>query len=110
VSIFEIGRVFRPPSGKEERHLGILLWGNAGGLNWRLQTRRSLDLFDLKGALECIVPNLSVRPGSSADLALALEVYSGEQLIGFGGQLSTGKSSATGSVIVAELNADVLLN
>ena len=30
VSIFEIGRVFIPPSGKEERHLGILLWGNVG--------------------------------------------------------------------------------
>jgi phenylalanyl-tRNA synthetase beta chain len=105
VSIFEIGRVF-PPSGKEERHLGILLWGNAGGLNWRLQIRRSLDLFDLKGALGCVVPNLSFQPGNSADFALALEVYSGEQRIGFGGQLS---SSATGSVLVAELDADVLL-
>ena len=30
VFIFEIGRVFIPPSGKEERHLGILLWGNVG--------------------------------------------------------------------------------
>jgi phenylalanyl-tRNA synthetase beta chain len=26
VSIFEIGRAFIPPSGKEERHIGILLW------------------------------------------------------------------------------------
>ena len=30
VSIFEIGRVFIPPSAEEERHLGILLWGNVG--------------------------------------------------------------------------------
>src|SRR5438874_3796471 len=52
VSIFEIGRVF-PPFEEEERHLGILLWGNVGSApNWRSQTRRSLDLFDLKGALE----------------------------------------------------------
>src|SRR5206468_10393899 len=29
VSIFEIGRVF-PPFEEEERHLGILLWGNVG--------------------------------------------------------------------------------
>src|SRR5438477_3827513 len=36
VSIFEIGRAFIPPSGKEERHLGILLWGNVeSALNWR---------------------------------------------------------------------------
>src|SRR5207302_6189821 len=28
VAIFEIGRTFIPASGKEERHVGILLWGN----------------------------------------------------------------------------------
>src|SRR5437773_5730407 len=59
IAIFEIGRTFIPPSGKEERHLGILLWGNvASGPNWRSPQSRSLDLFDLKGALECAVPNL----------------------------------------------------
>src|SRR5437867_7316060 len=36
MAIFEIGRTFIPPSGKEERHLGVLLWGNvAGAANWR---------------------------------------------------------------------------
>jgi phenylalanyl-tRNA synthetase beta chain len=110
VSIFEIGRAFVPPSGKEERHLGILLWGNvASSPNWRSQTNRSLDLFDLKGALQCVVPNLSFRPGKFADLALAVEVWSGDQLVGFGGQLSASKSSAPGSVLVAELHADLLL-
>jgi len=110
VSIFEIGRAFIPPSGKEERHLAILLWGNvASAPNWRSQTKRNLDLFDLKGALECVVPNLSFRPGKFPDLALAVEVWSDDQLIGFGGQLSASKSSAPGSVFVAELHADLLL-
>jgi phenylalanyl-tRNA synthetase beta chain len=110
VSIFEIGRAFIPPSGKEERHLAILLWGNvASAPNWRSQTNRSLDLFDLKGALESVVPNVSFRPGKFPDLALAVEVSSGDQLIGFGGQLSASKSSAPGSVLVAELHADLLL-
>jgi phenylalanyl-tRNA synthetase beta chain len=110
VSIFEIGRAFIPPAGKEERHLGILLWGSvASAPNWRSQTKRNLDLFDLKGALESIVPNLSFRPGKFPDLALAVEVWSGDQLVGFGGQLSASKSSAPGSVFVAELHADLLL-
>src|SRR5438094_565995 len=110
VSIFEIGRAFIPPSGKEERHLGILLWGNvASAPNWRSQAKRGLDLFDLKGALECVVPNLWFRPGKFPDLALAVDVCSGDQRIGFGGQLSAGKSSAPGSVLVAELHADLLL-
>src|SRR5437016_800512 len=94
VSIFEIGRAFIPPSGKEERHLAILLWGNAASTpNWRSQIKRSLDLFDLKGALECVIPNPSFRPGKFPDLALAVEVWSGDQRIGFGGQLSASKSS-----------------
>src|SRR5216110_3745663 len=110
VSIFEIGRAFIPPSGKEERHIGILLWGNvATTSNWRSQTRRTLDLFDLKGALECIVPDLLFRPGRFAELALAVEVWSGDQLLGFGEQLPATKSNATGPVFVAELNADLLL-
>jgi phenylalanyl-tRNA synthetase beta chain len=110
VSIFEIGRAFIPPSGKEERHLGILLWGKvASAPNWRSQTKRSLDLFDLKGALGCVVPNLSFRRGKFPDLAPPVEVWSGDQRIGFGGQLSASKSSAPGSVLVAELHADLVL-
>src|SRR5256886_5666274 len=48
VAIFELGRVFIPPTGKEERRLGILLWGNATSApHWRAQTKRNLDFFDL---------------------------------------------------------------
>jgi phenylalanyl-tRNA synthetase beta chain len=110
VAIFEIGRTFIPPSGKEERHLGVLLWGNvAGAANWRSVSNRGLDLFDLKGALECVVPNLSFRPGKFPDLALPVDVFSGDRMIGFGGQLSSAKATPSGPVFVAELHADLLL-
>ncbi len=110
VAIFEIGRTFIPPSGKEERHLGILLWGNvASAPNWRSPQNRSLDLFDLKGAVECVVPSLLFRPGKFPDLALPVDVFSGDQMIGFGGQLSATKSNAPGPVFVAEVHADLLL-
>ena len=110
VAIFEIGRTFIPPAGKEERHLGLLLWGNvASASNWRSARSRSLDLFDLKGALEVVVPNLSVRPGKFSDLALPIDIYAGDRMIGFGGQLSSAISNAPGPVYVAELHADLLL-
>jgi phenylalanyl-tRNA synthetase beta chain len=110
VSIFEIGRAFIPPSGKEELHLGILLWGKVDSTpNWRSQTQRGLDLFDLKGALESVVPNLSFRPGTFPDLTLPVEIFSDDQMIGFGGQLSSAKATASGPVFVAELHADLLL-
>ena len=111
VSIFEIGRVFIPPSAEEERHLGILLWGNAATTpNWRSQITRSLDLFDLKGRLESVVPNVSFRPAKFPEFALALEVWSSDQRVGSAGQLVASKSSAPGSVLVAELNADRFLD
>jgi phenylalanyl-tRNA synthetase beta chain len=110
VAIFEIGRTFIPPSGKEERHLGILLWGKvASAPNWQSPNSRGLDLFDLKGALECVVPNLSFRQGKFPDLALPVDVFSGDRMIGFGGQLSAVKSNAPGPVFVAEVHADLLL-
>jgi phenylalanyl-tRNA synthetase beta chain len=110
VAMFEIGRAFIPPSGKEERQLGLLLWGNSESApHWRLSTKRNLDLFDLRGALECVVPNLSFRPGKFPDLALAVEIWSFDRMVGFGGQLSAAKSSAPGSVLIAELHADLLL-
>src|SRR6476469_4390199 len=99
VAIFEIGRTFIPPSGREERHLGILLWGNvASAPNWRSPQNRRLDLSDLNGALERVVPNLLFRPGKFPDLALPVDVFSGDQIIGFGGQLSAPKSEAPGPV------------
>jgi phenylalanyl-tRNA synthetase beta chain len=110
VAIFEIGRTFIPPSGKEERHVGILLWGNvASAPNWRSPKSRGLDLFDLKGALECVAPNLSFRQGKFPDLALPVDVFSSDRMIGFGGQLLAVKSTAPGAVFVAEVHADLLL-
>jgi phenylalanyl-tRNA synthetase beta chain len=110
VAIFEIGRAFIPPSGNEERHLAILLWGSLSApAGWRSQSRRSLDLFDLKGALNSVVPDVAFRKANYSDFALAVEVWSGEQMIGFGGQVSAARASASGAVFVAELHADLLL-
>ena len=109
VSIFEIGRVFIPPAGKEERHLAILLAGNvASAPNWRSETRRTFDMLDLKGVLESVVPNLSLRAEKSADFALAIDICSGDTRIGSGGQLLANKSSASNSVVIAELDVDGL--
>jgi len=109
ISIFEIGRVFIPPAGKEERHLAILLAGNAAGApNWRSKTKRTFDMLDLKGVLKPVVPNLSFRPEKSADFAFAVDICCGDVRIGSAGQLLANKSSASSSVVVAELDTDPL--
>jgi phenylalanyl-tRNA synthetase beta chain len=109
VAIFELGRVFLPPNGKEETRLGIVLWGSeTGTATWRGTSRRGFDLFDLKGAIESIVADpLTFRRSAHPDLGLAMEILFGDKAIGWAGQLTGTRASeldAKGPVFVAELN------
>ena len=115
VALFELGRVFIPPAGKEERHLGVLLWGNVtSALHWRAHEKRPLDFVDLKGAIESLrIPALSFRRTEHRDLALATEILSGNHCIGFAGQPSAARTStidASGAIFVAEVHIDLVLS
>jgi phenylalanyl-tRNA synthetase beta chain len=109
VAIFELGRVFIPPEAKEERHLGILLWGNsAPAAHWRSHNR-VLDYFDLKGVIESVLPSVSFKRVERPGLTLAVEIWLGEKRIGFAGQVVSERTKAIGSthpVLFAELNID----
>jgi len=115
VAIFELGRVFIPPGGKEEKKLGILVWGNAASAHdWRTQTKRRLDFFDLKGALDSLgLPRMSLRRTQQVDLAMAAEILSADRVVGLVGQLSVSRAStidAPGAVFIAEVDVDHVLD
>ncbi len=109
VAIFELGRVFLEPDAKEERHLGIALWGKlAPSVHWRSQDR-ALDYFDLKGVIESVIGPASFKRVDRSDLVLAAEIFSNEQPVGFAGQVSTEQTKSIGSthpVLFAELNLE----
>jgi phenylalanyl-tRNA synthetase beta chain len=114
MAIFELGRVFLPPSGKEERRLGILFWGTLTDTpHWRSASKRQLDFVDLKGAIESIAPAaLSFRRTEHRDLVLAIETWLGNSAIGIAGQLTSSHAAAldaSGAVLVAELSVDSIL-
>jgi len=111
VAIFELGRVFLPPDGKEEKRVGMVLWGSeTGAATWRETTRRGFDLFDLKGAIESIAAEpLSFQRCAHPDLGLAMEIRFGNKTIGLAGQLAGARAAeldARGTVLIAELNWD----
>ena len=113
MAIFELGRVFLPPDGNEEKRLGLILWGTeTGTVSWRGTARRKFDLFDLKGAIESIAAEpLLFRRSAHPDLALAIEILFGGKKIGLAGQLAAARAAeldATGAVLVAELNWDFI--
>ncbi len=104
--LFEIGRVFLPPDGNEVRRLTLLLCGAASGsTHWRGGAARSLDLYDLKGALAAAgLGEVTLRRLERAEFALATEVFFDAEKRGLGGQLVSGQSSASTPVFVAEVD------
>jgi len=111
VALFELGRVFVPPTAREERRVGFLMWGNIfSDPHWRKTDRSRLDFYDLKGAVESVFPEkLSFRSSTHPNLAVAAEIRANNQLIGIAGQLSTSllTMNAPGGVYVAELSQDL---
>jgi phenylalanyl-tRNA synthetase beta chain len=114
VAIFEVGRVFVPPEAREERHLGILLSGNAiSAPHWRITDVHPFEFFDLKGAIESLaIPALSLRRSEQSNFTLYARIYSGNQDIGFAAQLPAERTTMTSgisSVLFAELHIDPVL-
>ncbi|MGI8957687.1 MAG: phenylalanine--tRNA ligase subunit beta [Chthoniobacterales bacterium] len=106
VRLFEIGRVFLPPNGNEVRRLALLLCGAASASTyWRGGPSRTLDLFDLKGALGAAgLGEVALRRFGGAEFALATEIVFDHEKRGLGGQLISGQSSASAPVFVAEVD------
>jgi phenylalanyl-tRNA synthetase beta chain len=116
IALFELGRVFVPPAGQEERRLGILLCGNLlSAPHYRVTEqgpKGSLEFDDLKGAIESSFKRreFSFRRSRHPNLAVAAEIYDGNNLIGLAGQLSTALTSkidAPSKVFLAELSVDL---
>ena len=109
VAMFELGRVFLPPDAKEERHLGIVLWGKlAAKAHWRSQNR-TFDYFDLKGVIESVIGPATFKRTEQSNLVLAVEIFSNQRRIGFAGQISSERAKTIGAttpILFAELNLE----
>jgi phenylalanyl-tRNA synthetase beta chain len=105
IALFEIGNVFAPPTGEQQRKLAVALCGQAASAkNWRAQKKRTLDFFDLRGALNTL-GTFEFRRGRQSGFALSAEIFHGRDRIGHGGQLSSASSiGATTPVLVAEID------
>ena len=51
IRLFEIGKVYQQALPEERLHLGFVITGGAAPEDWRGETKRTLDLFDLKGVI-----------------------------------------------------------
>ncbi len=92
IRIFEFGKVFQTLHEKniheESLSLAMIMTGAAKPISWRGEAQRSLDLYDLKGVIDQLVPGkISYRACASetlqAEHALALRILCENQVCGY---------------------------
>ena len=115
VRLFELGNIFTQPNAEEKRALGFAFAGASSSQpHWRGNAKRQLDFFDLKGAIESLrIPQLTFRRTENAGLAIAAEIFSGENVIGLAGQLPAARAAEFGAswpVFVAQMILDSLVS
>lgn len=110
--LFEVGRVFRAGVREERTALALVLTGDAFPASWRDSKPRAADFFDLKGALAALnLGELTFKAITHPALALAVEIRSGDTVLGLAGQLLPARArelDAPAAVLVAELEIDLL--
>src|SRR5205085_1534753 len=112
--LFEVGRVFE--GQLESTHLSIALTGEASHAGWE-GAPRAHDFFDLKGAVAGLLEkfgaaDISWRLARHDSFSLFLELYRGDEEVGFAGQVSktlTRSRKIEGDVFYAELDLDLLI-
>ena len=119
--LFEMGRVFvATPKGAEieHEHLALLITGDRAPRSWHDGKPVSLDLFDLRGALEAISPDLALSPAEDEDrllCAATIEFRGGKKPVklGLAGIIPPARARELGiesPIAVAELNLAKLAN
>ncbi len=116
---FEIGRHFRNSGGGkatdlEGDSLALLLGGDAHAASWSKDGDRSLDLFDLKGVIQSLVPNHGVQfsPRPRDGFLLAGDISIDGKPMGVYAQLAPSRCRSIdldAPGIVAEIDARKLL-
>lgn len=123
LKLFEIGKTFHLPhasnSTEEISKLSLIMTGQSNSLSWRGGIPRSLDLYDLKGALDHLLPGkITYSPSMRVlppTMAIMLHLVCDAQYCGYIGCLSPAESRklmVTGqddAIVIAELDLSVLL-
>jgi phenylalanyl-tRNA synthetase beta chain len=110
---FEMGRAFRNVGGgkakdQESETLAILLSGGTAPTGWN-QSDRQADLYDLKGLINALVPNKTIRfsPRERDGFTLGCDIKADDQTIGLFARLKPSREREldfTSPVFVAELD------
>lgn len=113
VRLFEIGRVFAVAQEEELAHVALVMTGPRHEAHWQLADSGAIDIFDLKGAVEAILPGCDFLPTTDPRLAAAWEIKLGGFVVGIAGILHPASARgmrARSHVVVAEVRFDAIVS
>jgi len=112
IALFECGRVFHP--GGEGQRLAIVLTGERHESNWRDETARSWDVFDLTGTVRQLASlreqGIVPTPAPVAPFGACADVFLNGKKIGIVGQLTPAVAREIGAstpLLCAEFDLDL---
>lgn len=113
--LFETGTIFSRDGGdtaRENQAIALLMSGPSQPESWHSNQAAALDFYDLRAVLESLVPaGLRLQSAAHPALLLPAQVYSGDVLLGWAGQLPPAlarRHDIGGALLVAELDLALL--
>lgn len=112
IRLFEVGRTFSRNAEEEVGTVAFVATGPRAARTWRDAEASPIDLFDLRGVIQALVPEAEfVRIENDPRFGLAVEVCIGGFVAGVAGQLRPADArnlDARHPVVAAELRLDAL--
>jgi len=111
IRLFEVGRVFKPADEEELSTVAMVMTGRRTIDSWLDKDGTLMDLFDLKGVVEVLLPSAKLSSSVDARLAAAWEIQLAGFVVGVIGILQPSVAraiNARGPVLVAEIRLDAI--
>ncbi len=111
IRLFEIGRIFRVSAEEELTTVALAMTGRRAALSWLTNDEAAMDVFDLKGVIEVLLPSAVIEPITDSRLATGWEIQLAGFVVGIIGIVhpATARAiNARGPVVVAEIRMDAI--
>lgn len=112
IRLFEMGRIFKVAEEEELTAVALVMTGRRNPEeSWLSKETSSMDIFDLKGVIEVILPTACLVPTQDPRLAAGWAIQVGGSVVGIIGIIQPAIAraiSARGPVVVAEIRMDAI--
>lgn len=111
IRLFEVGRIFKVAEEEELPAIAMAITGRRHPGSWLTKDAPQMDLYDLKGVVETLLPTAKFAPSTDIRLAAGWEIQLAGFVVGILGIIQPAVAraiNARGPVIVTEIRMDAI--